>query len=86
MVVVVAKNPILRIAIKRINKTFSVPKDNLDAQFDIISTSFRQLTQCLCRMQSICHYCKQGLKLFCDLFEIKHTEFFILVRLLCITT
>ena len=55
---------ILGIAIKRFSKTFSVPKDTLDAQFDIISNSSRQPSACVAVtiiMQKV-----YVLKHFCD--------------------
>ena len=41
-VVVVRKRPILAIAIKRINKTYSVPRNMLDVHFGISLKSFHQ--------------------------------------------
>ena len=74
MAVVVRKRPILAIAIKRINKTYSVPRNMLDVHFGISLKSFHQRSACLA--VHIPLWCKKhGLKHFCDLFEIKHTEF-----------
>ena len=74
-VVVVRKNPILGIAIKLIDKTFSVPRNTFDVQFHIISKSFHQRSACFAVHLPL--WCKKhGLRHFWDLFEIKHTDFF----------
>ena len=71
MVVVAGNKHIPRIAIKKTNKTFSVPRNRLDVHFDIIAKSFLS-TQCLCHSPFTITMQKGRL----ETFGIKQTEFF----------
>ena len=51
LVVTVRKNPILGIAITKINKTFTAMKDKLNTHFGVISKYFHQSSVCPIIMQ-----------------------------------
>ena len=85
MVVTVWKNQILGIAIKKVNKTFTATKGRLNTYFGFISKQFRQRNAYI-SVHLTLSYKQHGFNYICDLFEIKHTEFFLfLVYLMCST-
>ena len=83
------KKSILDITNKKINQTFSVPRNVLDVHFGIICKSIHRRSACLPVHLPLWRK-KHNLEHVCDLFEIKRTciTFFILLYmyLICRTT
>ena len=69
------KNPILEIAGNKINEIFTAQRYKLNTHFGYNLIEFNQSS--ICFYHYFCLLLKNyGFKNFCNLFEIKHTEFF----------